>query len=377
MTIIHIYTRKGSVHFRLMEGSATLQSPCSGTVYPATASCCISEHISAIETCRAVVVLYSNRMRYCRSRLRLDHTLFLLPLETVGDHLVWCHELLETEPRSVDWGLASVDESVVEESTNDTSAKWRDDGYPEVVVSGSPDIGAVAKACSHDTWAKITRWVDGETGLRTEGNGNASLEMMLVMTQVSDNKMNTHKSEEETKWEPGAGCDKLALVRIVLERKDDENQDGGADELVKELAGCAKHGAWVCCEDASGRGLGRCNSAVRVICIDQAVVVAIDDTSSAECTKELGEPVHGETSPWKLAEHARCEADSWVQECTRVTSDVDTQHEADTPSEGDSGPVSEAISTWCGSIIGSEKCLCESGITWGSQSVRAYQSTGR
>lgn len=177
----------------------------------------------------------------------------------------------------------------------------------------------------------------------------------------------TYKSEEEAKWEPGAGCDKLALVRIVLERKDDENQDGGANELVEELAGCAKHGAWVCCEDASGRGLGRCNSAVRVICIDQAVVVAIDDTSSAECTKELGEPVHGETSPWKLAEHARCEADSWVQECTRVTSDVDTQHEADTPSEGDSGPVSEAISTWCGSIIGSEKCLCESGITCGSQ----------
>lgn len=119
-------------------------------------------------------------MRYGRSRFRLDHTLFLLSLETVGDHLVWFHELLETEPRSVHWSLASVDESVVEESTNDTSAEWRHDGYPEVVVSGSPDIGAVAKACSHDTWSKITRWVDGETGLRTKRDGNASLETMLV-----------------------------------------------------------------------------------------------------------------------------------------------------------------------------------------------------
>lgn len=174
----------------------------------------------------------------------------------------------------------------------------------------------------------------------------------------------TYKSEEKAKWEPGAGCDKLALVGVILKSKDDEDEDSRADELIKEFAGRAQLGAWVSGEDASCSGWRWCNGTSTIfICVDQANVVTVDDTGSAKCTKELSEPVHWKSSPWKLAEHAGSKADGWVQESARVTSNVDTQHEADTPAKCDSGPVSEAIGTRRCPVVGGEECLCEGGIT--------------
>lgn len=119
---------------------------------------------------------------------------------------MWSEELLETEPWGVDWGLASVDKCVVEEATDWAANEWSDDWNPEVVVSRTPDIATVADGCGEETWAQVTGWVDGETGLSTECDTNTSLKdcqylcgsvacKIMELTRVKKRQSGNHAPE--------------------------------------------------------------------------------------------------------------------------------------------------------------------------------------
>jgi hypothetical protein len=68
--------------------------------------------------------------------------------------------------------------------------------------------------------------------------------------------------------------------------------------------------------------------------LDRGFVVAVYDGSAAETAQCLRGGIDGEFVPGKFAIEAIDECDSRVEVAAGCTSDVDTEHNADTPSPG-------------------------------------------
>lgn len=116
-----------------------------------------------------------------------------------------------------------------------------------------------------------------------------------------------YHEEEQAEREPGAAGDEAALVRVVLEREDDEVEQGAGEELLEELAGfgSADVAGWICGED-SGGGVGASDRADAVAFdgVDAVDVVSVDDGGGDEGTENLEEGVDWEPAPGHPAEDA-------------------------------------------------------------------------
>ena len=172
--------------------------------------------------------------------------------------------------------------------------------------------------------------------------------------------MLTYHDEEQAKWEPSTASDERALVGVILECEDHEHEDRAGQELFEELSGLGSEVRWIGSEDAGRGGVSTDRSdTVTFNHVDSVDVVGVYDTSSQECSKDLCDPVHWQTSPWELAEQTAGEGDGWVQESTAVASDVDTQHEADTESPVDVLPRAVVVAVWVLWVELAAACLAQ------------------
>lgn len=239
---------------------------------------------------------------------------------------------------------------------------------------------AVTKGVGHKARTRVTSKVNCEACLDAKACADTELRSICQklpfweifalwgkncgMRQGQD----TYHQEEKSQREPCTACNELTLVGVVLEGEDHEDKECGGDELVEKLVHFANALSWVRSEDSGSRSGRGSDSKTWVVCVDQAVVVCVDDTSSCESSEGLSDEIHWQASPWQLAEHTTGESNGRaticgqlgleahkddrdsLQVCSTVTGDVDTQHEADTESPVNALPVAKSDTTWPGSI---------------------------
>lgn len=218
--------------------------------------------------------------------------------------------------------------------------------YPKVVVPSRPHV-LVSNSVGKQPRTKVTREVDRETSLPAEAATNAEHE------------------EEECEREPVAAALGDTVVGVVLESEDDEHQNCAGDEFGEELVSATDEGLGVGCEDTSrggGRG-GRGADSDTFVVVDGGDVIGVDDGSGSETAHDLSEEVHGESSPWELAEQTVGEGRGGVEVCAGVASDVHAQHETQAKTPGDGLVVAEAIAAWCASLVGGEEDLGNGAVT--------------
>lgn len=218
--------------------------------------------------------------------------------------------------------------------------------YPKVVVASRPHI-LVSNSVGKQPRTKVTRKIDRETSLPAEA------------------ATDTEHEEEESEREPIAATLGDAVVGIIFEGEDDEHEDRTGDEFREELVGATDEGLGICCEDTC-RGGGRWRRGAdsdTFIVVDGGNVVGVNDGGGSETAHDLSEEVHGESSPWELAEQAVGEGRGGVEVCTGVARDVHAQHETQAKTPGDGLVVAKAIAARCAGLVGGKEDLGNGAVT--------------
>lgn len=151
------------------------------------------------------------------------------------------------------------------------------------------------------------------------------------MTEAAaDLQASAYPKDQEEQGQRGerAGAD----VVVVLEREDDEHQDGRGDELGEKHAGARHEGGRVRAEDAGAGRVGVAGHgahAVTLVVVDGRVVVAVHDGRRAHGAQHLRGGVDGEFPPRELAEDAVGEGYGGVDVAAGVAGAVHTEHYAE------------------------------------------------
>lgn len=122
-------------------------------------------------------------------------------------------------------------------------------------------------------------------------------------------------------------------IRVVLERKNNKHKNSTGDKLGEEHIRSRQKSLGIGAKDAGSGGFRRrhCPLAIAFKVVDRGDIVDINNARPTEPTEELGEEVYWKTPPGQLAVEAAGEGDGRIEECTRVASNIDTEHDADTP----------------------------------------------
>lgn len=223
----------------------------------------------------------------------------------MGKTQLWGEHLVVEEA-----GSAGVDEEIVDKGTADGTQEGRHDGYPEVKARLGEHAKAPAKERGEQARGQVTGRVQGETSLVAKGGSDG----------------NQRKSNDQGLDVAGGG------VTLVRGREDDEDEEGGADELGKEGSSVG---------DALGLGTGDkdADSGVAVGVLDGRIVGDVDNKGTSKSTEELGGPVDGDLGPGEAAEDGLSQGDGGVKVATRhAAGDIDTKGQTKTPSEGHGEP---------------------------------------
>ena len=226
------------------------------------------------------------------------------------DILARASEAPETKHGLVDGAIsASVDEEIVEESTEQAAEERRDHGDPEVVTTERPDLRTVANHVGNETRAKVTGEVDSVTSLPAEASTD------------------TEDEEEETEGHHLAGTN----VVVVGHGVDAHHEDSRGDDLGEEHASTSHELGRVRAEDASGGSLAANSSDTSAALkhVDGRLVVSVDNGSTGHGAEDLSNGVDGELAPRVATEDAVGEGNSRVDVTAALSRDVDTEHDTD------------------------------------------------
>jgi hypothetical protein len=116
-----------------------------------------------------------------------------------------------------------------------------------------------------------------------------------------------------------------AIVARILQCEDDKHQQCAGDKLREELTGLCKKSLRICAEYGR-RCLWRRRYSPKTTfeVIDRRYVIGVHNAASDKPTKDLGDEVDREPSPWKLSKETVSQGDGWVQICARVACDIYT-----------------------------------------------------
>lgn len=219
---------------------------------------------------------------------------------------------LETHGRHVDGGLSTgEDEKVVEETAKGSTQNRSNNGDPEVVTTGSPNLSAVADNVSGETRTKVTSGIHGVTGFPAKRG-----------TETKDKEDENQRTEVSSRQVVG-----------IVDSVDTEHEDGGSDELGEKHTGACHEGSRVGAENASSRG-GTANGTDTntLVHVKSRLVVTVNNEGTEEGTHELSKDIDGELLPGKAAEDTVGKGDGGVEMTTRdTTRAVDTKHDTNTP----------------------------------------------
>lgn len=208
--------------------------------------------------------------------------------------------------------VTSVDEEIVEETTEGGSNEGGNDGHPEVVVAGSPDLGAISNHGSDKSGAKISGQVDSIAGFPSKTSANGE--------------------DEEKENERSQGTSREVLV--VVDGENSKLQNCRGNHLREELAGGAHEFGRVGTEDACG-GLGAANGSAALaalVDVDGRSVVSVNERSTHHTSQKLGNEVDGELTPGEASVNTRGESHGGVEMTTgNSTSGVHAKHDTETP----------------------------------------------
>ena len=77
---------------------------------------------------------------------------------------------MQTHPGRIDWAWSGVDEDVVQEAAESASDKGRNNRYPEVMVTSSPYLWAIANNIRHESWTEVSSEIHGIARLESEAS---------------------------------------------------------------------------------------------------------------------------------------------------------------------------------------------------------------
>lgn len=167
---------------------------------------------------------------------------------------------------------------------------------------------SIAHSIAHQPRSKVPRQVDSIPSIPPEASPKSE------------------DQEEQREWEPAPRSTELALIAIILQRKDDKHEDGAGDELAEELARFRQVGLRVRAKDGGGGCLGRRDGAevgAAFVGVDAVDVVGVDDAGRAEPAEQLCEEVDGKAAPGEFAKETVGEGDGRaVEQCQQCASSV-------------------------------------------------------
>ena len=208
---------------------------------------------------------------------------------------------LKPQPRHIHWRLRPcIYKHIVEEPPERAPQKACDNGDPEVVIPGRPNLRSVSDRIRHQTRAKVTSQIDRVAGLPAKTGADAK----------------DQEEEGQGKEVAGAGLAHGARVGTVFQSEDDEHEHGGGDEFGKELVGFVQKGLRIRAEDSGSGMLGGWDGASAGSAfegVDAGDVVGVDDPGGDEATEELRDQVDGEAFPGETAVEAVGERDGGIQ----------------------------------------------------------------
>ena len=114
------------------------------------------------------------------------------------------------------------------------------------------------------------------------------------------------------------------MVRLILQREDDEHQNRASDKLGEELVRFGQERLRIGTEDSRRRGGARRNGsdAGALDGVYGGDVIRVHYAGADEAAEQLGDEVDGEAPPGELPVEAEAECNSRIQEASRVTCDT-------------------------------------------------------
>lgn len=222
-------------------------------------------------------------------------------------------------PRPVEGRLGSLgDEEVVEEASEESSDNGGDPSTPdEVAIAVGPDLTRVTECGSSYTRTEVTSRVEAVRGLGSESGSN------------TENQEHEHES---------VGSSRHGVVVGVSERENDGEEDGSGNHLGEEGRDVGKVRLSSSEEEGGSRGGSSesTDTGTSLELVHKVVVVGLDEYGSQESTNDLTQNVARYFAPGESTEGSERDSDGRVEMSTRdSTGSVDTEHDTDTPSEGD------------------------------------------